>query len=198
LQFYDFDESYLERLCSGDFRTEEHFVAYFSELIRLKLRSRLRSPQAIEDVRQETFVRVFTLLRKKSGIRQPDRLGAFVNSICNNVLLEQYRSASRSAPMEDGQETEIPDTSVDVAAALESREMQDKVREILEAMPERDRRVLREIFIEERDKDEVCRDFGVDRNYLRVLLHRAKQVFRTTYTKSLTARGQFAGDDKRL
>jgi RNA polymerase sigma-70 factor (ECF subfamily) len=198
LQFYDFDESYLERLCSGDFRTEEHFVAYFSELIRLKLRSRLRSPQAIEDVRQETFVRVFALLRKKSGIRQPDRLGAFVNSICNNVLLEQYRSASRSAPMEDGQETEIPDTSVDVAAALESREMQDKVREILEAMPERDRRVLREIFIEERDKDEVCRDFGVDRNYLRVLLHRAKQVFRTTYTKSLTARGQFAGDDKRL
>lgn len=198
MQFYDFDESYLERLCSGDFRTEEHFVAYFSELIRLKLRSRLRSPQAIEDVRQETFVRVFTLLRKKSGIRQPDRLGAFVNSICNNVLLEQYRSASRSTPMEDGQETEIPDTSVDVAAALESREMQDKVREILEAMPERDRRVLREIFIEERDKDEVCRDFGVDRNYLRVLLHRAKQVFRTTYTKSLTARGQFAGDDKRL
>jgi RNA polymerase sigma-70 factor (ECF subfamily) len=100
--------------------------------------------------------------------------------------------------MEDGHETEIPETPVDVAAALESREMQDKVREILEAMPERDRRVLREIFIEERDKDEVCRDFGVDRNYLRVLLHRAKQVFRTTYTKSLTARGQFAGDDKRL
>ena len=59
MQFQEFDDSYLERLRAGDFRTQEHFVAYFSELIQLKLRSRLRSPQAIEDVRQETFARVF-------------------------------------------------------------------------------------------------------------------------------------------
>ena len=39
--FYDFDDSYLERLREGDFRTEEHFVSYFSELIRIKLRSLL-------------------------------------------------------------------------------------------------------------------------------------------------------------
>jgi RNA polymerase sigma-70 factor (ECF subfamily) len=30
------------------------------------------------------------------------------------------------------------------------------------------------IFIEERDKDDVCRELGIDRDYLRVLLHRAK------------------------
>ena len=91
MQFQAFDAPYVERLRSGDFRTQEHFVAYFSELIQLKLRARLRSPQAIEDVRQETFVRVFAALRSPGGIRQPERLGAFVNSICNNVLLEHYR-----------------------------------------------------------------------------------------------------------
>ena len=69
-------------------------MAYFSELIQLKLRSRLHSPQAIEDVRQETFSRVFAALRG-GKIRQPDRLGAFVNSMCNNVLLEHYRASSR-------------------------------------------------------------------------------------------------------
>jgi len=31
------------------------------------------------------------------------------------------------------------------------------------------RRLLHEVFLEERDKDEVCRDFGVERDYLRVL-----------------------------
>jgi RNA polymerase sigma-70 factor (ECF subfamily) len=92
LQFHVFDGPYVERLCAGDFRTVEHFVAYFTELIRLKLRSRLRSPQAIEDVRQETFVRVFTMLRRET-IRQPERLGSLVNSTCNNVLLEHYRSS---------------------------------------------------------------------------------------------------------
>jgi hypothetical protein len=37
------------------------------------------------------------------------------------------------------------------------------------------------LFLDERDKDEVCRDFGVDREYLRVLVYRAKQSFKSRY-----------------
>ena len=58
------------------------------------------------------------------------------------------------------------------------------MRQVLNQLSERDRRLLREIFLEERDKDEVCRDFGVDREYLRVLLHRAKQAFKSLYLKT--------------
>jgi RNA polymerase sigma-70 factor (ECF subfamily) len=67
--------------------------------------------------------------------------------------------------------------------ALSARERENKVREILDKLSERDRRLLREVFLEERDKDEVCRNFGVDREYLRVLLHRAKQAFKSSYLK---------------
>ena len=188
MQFQAFDAPYVERLRSGDFRTQEHFVAYYSELIQLKLRARLRSPQAIEDVRQETFVRVFTALRSPGGIRQPERLGAFVNSICNNVLLEHYRSSSRSDSLDDEPQNELPDPVMDVLGAVAAKQMEEKVREILDEMPERDRRILREVFLEERDKDEVCRDFGVDRDYLRVLLHRAKQSFKSLYLKNIERR----------
>jgi RNA polymerase sigma-70 factor, ECF subfamily len=190
LQFHSFDESYLERLRAGDFRTQEHFVAYFSELIQLKLRSRLHSPQAIEDVRQETFVRVFTALRSEGRIRHPERLGAFVNSLCNNVLLEHYRASQRGTPLEEENEQDLPAVVVDVLGAVAAKQMQDKVREILNDMPERDRRLLREVFLEERDKDEVCRDFGVDRDYLRVLLHRAKQAFKALYIKQMEGRSR--------
>lgn len=188
MQFQAFDAPYVERLRSGDFRTQEHFVAYFSELIQLKLRSRLRSPQAIEDVRQETFARVFAALRSSNGIRQPERLGAFVNSICNNVLLEQYRASSRVTSIEDEPEGDLPDLVTDVLGAVAAKQMEEKVREILEEMPERDRRIIREVFLEERDKDEVCRDFGVDRDYLRVLVHRAKQSFKSLYLKHIERR----------
>jgi RNA polymerase sigma-70 factor, ECF subfamily len=188
LQFQAFDAPYVERLRSGDFRTQEHFVAYFSELIQLKLRARLRSPQAIEDVRQETFVRVFAALRSPGGIRQPERLGAFVNSICNNVLLEHYRASSRSDSLDDEPQNELPDPVMDVLGAVAAKQMEEKVREILDEMSERDRRILREVFLEERDKDEVCRDFGVDRDYLRVLLHRAKQSFKSLYLKNIERR----------
>lgn len=187
MQLQSFDESYVERLCAGDFRTQEHFVAYFSELIQLKLRSRLRSPQAIEDVRQETFTRVFVALRG-GKIRQPERLGAFVNSMCNNVLLEHYRASSRDSSLEDEDQETFPALKVDLLGALAAKQINEKIREILEEMPERDRRLLREVFLEERDKDEVCRSFGVDRDYLRVLLHRAKQSFKSLYLKHMAAR----------
>ena len=187
MQLQSFDQSYVERLQAGDFRTQEHFVAYFSELIQLKLRSRLNSPQAIEDVRQETFSRVFAALRDDK-IRQPDRLGAFVNSMCNNVLLEHYRASSRDDSLDDDRERDFPAANVDVLGAIANQQMAEKIREILEEMPERDRRLLREVFLEERDKDAVCKDFGVDREYLRVLLFRAKQSFKILYLKNVAAR----------
>jgi RNA polymerase sigma-70 factor, ECF subfamily len=187
LQFHAFDRSYLERLCSGDFRTESHFVAYFSELIQLKLRSRVNSTHAVEDLRQETFVRVFAALRSEGRVKQPERLGAFVNSVCNNVLLECYRSASRDNSIEDEEGIDVPDPSLDVISILSHKEMEQKVRQVLDQLPERDRRLLREIFLEDRDKDAVCQDFGVDRDYLRVLLHRAKQAFKAVYLKKIPA-----------
>jgi RNA polymerase sigma-70 factor, ECF subfamily len=195
LQFHEFDDSYLERLRAGDFRTQEHFVAYFSELIQIKLRSRLQSPQDIEDVRQETFVRVLTALRNEGGIRQAERLGPYVNSTCNNVLLEKYRSP-KGASLDDEEEgIDLPDTRMDVLGVLVAKQTQEKVREILDDLPEKDRRILKEVFLEERDKDEVCKDFGVDRNYLRVLLHRAKLAFRAQYMKSLEARAEAGARD---
>ena len=164
-------------------------MGYFSELIQLKLRSRLRSPQAIEDVRQETFARVLVALRSSGGIREPQRLGAYVNSICNNVLLEHYRSSSRQSSLEEEDSQEFVDPTVDALSALVTHQTRANVRQVVDELPEKDRRILKEVFLEERDKDEVCRDFGVDRNYLRVLLHRAKLSFKSLYLKRAMAPG---------
>jgi RNA polymerase sigma-70 factor (ECF subfamily) len=183
VQFHAFDASYVENLCAGDFATQEHFVRYFTELLHLKLRSRLRSPQAIEDVRQETFARVFTSLRKGGALRQPDRLGAFVNTVCNNVLFEHYRASSRSDSLDDEGQPELPATGMDALGLVAAQQLRTKVREVLVDMPPRDRDVLKAVFLEEKDRDEVCREFGVDREYLRVLLFRAKQEFKTEYLK---------------
>jgi len=110
-----------------------------------------------------------------------------VNSVCNNVLLEHYRSSSKENPIEDEESANVPDPSLDVVAILSHKEMEQRVRQVLDELSERDRRLLREIFLEERDKDAVCRDFGVDRDYLRVLLHRAKQAFKAVYLKNMPA-----------
>jgi RNA polymerase sigma-70 factor (ECF subfamily) len=187
LQFHTFDDAYLERLRAGDSRTEEHFVSYFSALIQIKLRSRLPSREAVEDARQETFVRFFVNLRKGT-ILQPERLGSYINSVCNNVLKEQYRHGARETSLDDDDndnERELPAQGASVLETLESQEAGNKVRQVLDELSERDRRLLREVFLEERDKDAVCRDFNVDRDYLRVLLLRAKDKFKSQYIKNM-------------
>jgi len=183
VEFFAFDKAYLERLREGDPSTEKHFVAYFDQLLRIKLRSRSLPSDKVEDLRQETFIRVIAALRKEGGVRQPERFGAFVNSICNNVLLEHYRSSAKNLPMED-EHMDIPDKVLDLEGMLVTKQSAEQVRRILGEMPRRDRELLRAIFLEEKEKDSVCRDLGVDREYLRVLVHRAKDKFRALYEKT--------------
>lgn len=190
LQFVTFDAGYIEALCAGDHCVQEHFVAYFTELIHLKVRSRLSSRQAREDVRQETFARVLATLRKENGLRQPERLGAFVNTVCNHVLFEHYRSSSRQQSLDEDDQPEIPSPAAEVDDIVAARQLKDKVSEILISLSARDRALLRAIFLEERDREEVCREMGVDGEYLRVLLFRAKQSFRSEYVKRMGAKAE--------
>lgn len=179
MQLYSFDDDYVRRLQEGDRATVDHFARYFGELLLIKLRPRLRSMQAIDDVRQEVFVRVLRTLRSEKGLRDARKLGAFVVAICNNVLLESYRSESRTEPLADDYENVASDE--DVEEALVTGETKALVRRVLSRLPPKDSAILRALFLEESEKDDICRSFGVDRAYLRVLVHRAKERFRTEY-----------------
>lgn len=177
MELREFTSEYVQRLASGDAEIERHFTSYFSDLLLIKLRRGLRSTQSVEDVRQETFLRVFYVLRHGQGLSSPEKLGAFVYGVCNNVLSEHYRAVSRHAQLPEGG-LDPQGSGPDPEAEFVNEERKRSVRQILERLPPKDRQILRLIFIEDRDKDEVCRIFRVDRNYLRVLLHRAKNRFR--------------------
>ena len=177
-----FNDDYVNRLIAEDPETEHQFIAYFSALLLIKLRQALRSRQAIEDCRQETFLRVFRALRRNE-LAKPECLGAFVNGVCNNVLAEYYRSVSHLAPL-PADALESAGRERDPETELQAEERKRHVHTVLNALPAKDQEILRLIFIEEKEKDEVCRICGVDRGYLRVLLHRAKNRFRNQSPKA--------------
>lgn len=182
MDFAAFDADYLAKLRARDPATQLHFVQYFSELIQLKLRSRVASLEAIEDIRQETFARVLLMLRKEDGLRQADRLGSFVNSVCNHVLHEFYRSQKKvGASLEEAPESVYVDHRPSPLSQMESADRVRLVRQSLSALTPRDRQLLQAVLMEERDKNELCEQMGVTREYLRVLVHRAKQSFLSKY-----------------
>jgi RNA polymerase sigma-70 factor, ECF subfamily len=171
------------RLRDGDAETERHFYSHFSNVIRLSLRYRLRSWELIEDIRQETFLRVLNFVRSDRSLDHPERLGAYVHAVCMNVMMELLRASTRHPPIpEDAYD--LADKRVNTEAKVVTRERKELVAALLAELGEKDRDLLRAVFLEEADKNEICGRFGVDRDYLRVLLHRAKNRFREAFEKS--------------
>jgi RNA polymerase sigma-70 factor, ECF subfamily len=178
-----FDNEYLSRLRNGDAETENHFVSHFSNVIRLSMRYRLRSWELIEDIRQETFLRVLNFVRSDRTLDRPERLGAYVHSVCINVMMELLRASTRHPPIPEEAQN-LADGRASTESGVVTRERKELVRTILSSLSENDQSILRAVFLEEADKDEVCKRFQVDRDYLRVLVHRAKNRFRAALDKS--------------
>src|SRR6185369_14017330 len=132
-----FDAAYVRRLKDGDAATQRHFIRYFSDLLSIKLRSRLRSSHLVEEARQETFLRVLTALHRQN-LDQPERLGAFVNSVCNNVLFELYRAESRNPNLaEDAPEP--ADHRPSPESSMVTTQRKEMVERALEELPAKDR-----------------------------------------------------------
>jgi RNA polymerase sigma-70 factor (ECF subfamily) len=182
MELFGFDDAYVRRLREGDEKTAAHFHGYFRDLLLLKLRRRLTSMDAIDEVRQEVFART---IEKLGDLRDARKLGAFVASICNHVLLEYYRAEGRTEALEE--QADLVDDA-DPDSRYDSARSTARVRHILTTLPPRDAEILRAVFIDESDKAEVCRRFNIDRDYLRVLLHRAKKEFRSRYLRRKSGR----------
>jgi RNA polymerase sigma-70 factor (ECF subfamily) len=58
------------------------------------------------------------------------------------------------------------------------RERRRLVADILAELSAKDRSLLMQVFFEERNKEQICREMNVTSEYLRVLIHRAKARFR--------------------
>jgi RNA polymerase sigma-70 factor, ECF subfamily len=183
VDFYSFDEDYLRRLGAHDPATEAHFVTYFSERLRITLRARGIDSQTIEDVRQETFCRVWVAIQSGS-VNNAQGFGAYVHAVCKNVLSESRRLQIRNQHDSlDG--TDVVDQQLSLEELMQQSENSALVRAILAELPERDQHLLQARFFEERENEDVCGDFGVDRDYLRVLFHRAIQKFGERYKKKM-------------
>ena len=177
-----FDERYIAGLRDCDPEAEAHFVAHFRKPIWLKAQRQLRAPDLVEDACQETILRVFHYFRSGKRLENPERLPAFVHTICHNVTLEMIRAKTRYSQMpETGYDP--PDSASGPYGQRVTQERKELVREILASLPEKDRELLRMAMWEETDKAELCRRFDASEEYLRVLLHRARTRFRDELLK---------------
>ncbi len=181
-----FDANYVQRLAAGDAETERHFYTYFRPPLLLVARARLYSQWQVEDAVQETFRRVLNKLRHQGGVSNPQAFGAFVHKTCKNCIFEIRRDRSSAhAPLEEAPDP--ADTEPGPEEDLITGERKQRIRLVLDSLEERDRKILQALFYEDRDRDEVSKMFGVTREHLRLVLHRALTRFRKAYLETQVA-----------
>lgn len=186
VDLYPFDEAYLCRLRARDAKTEDHFVDYFSNLLKAKLRSDGYSESPLADIRQETLYRVLKAVYADK-VQNPKSLRSFVYGVCERVEWEYDRG---EWPLWQDDYDEFPDLSDDrnpADAPARQAELHETAHWVLDKLPEKDRKILISLFLDEKERDEICVELGTTRENFRVLLHRALSSARKVLTRGASS-----------
>ena len=172
----NFDAGFLSRLKQRDPDTCAFLVSSLTPALEARLRYKLRDQGSIEDIRNETFYRVFSLV-DDGRVRQPEQFGSFVRGVCDWVTQETRRKARTTEPL-PGAGKEPPDRQPHVDQLLVDKERRALVWHEVMKLSEADRRLLVEMHLEERDRREMARDRGISMTGLNVRLCRALKRLR--------------------
>ena len=169
-----FDHQYIERLRSGCALTAAHFSHHFSRLLNIVLRKYVRQTDLIDDIRQETLLRVLQIARREDFEAQ--HFEAFVLRTARLVSYEMMRAEHRYCPPSENA-PEPADTRPTPEALAMGDASTRKASEAFADMEGRDGGILTMMFAEEADRTEICQRFGLSKSYLRVVIHRARVRF---------------------
>lgn len=175
-QRQDFDAGFLSRLKQRDPDACAFLVSSLTPALEARLRNKLRDHGAIEDIRNETFYRVFCLV-DNGRVRQPEQFGWFVRGVCDCVAQEARRKTRITEPLPDAG-MEPPDRRPHLDQLLVDQERRAQVWHAVMKMSEADRRLLVEMHFEERGRPEMARDRGISVRGLNVRLCRALKRLR--------------------
>ncbi len=162
-----------------DLSMEELYAAY-ADKVRTYLRSRISSPEDVEDLQASVFVRIIRQFRSERR-QEITSLNAWVFSICRNLLTDYYRH--RNSMVDD---TPLSEDMTDTLASGENLEADYLAREELRSLAQ----AMKRLEDEERDvivfyyydgltRQQIAERMGITYGQVRVLQRRALSRIRS-------------------
>ena len=168
------------RIKNGDVSAEGELIRQFEPGLRVILRRRTGGDHGLlEDLVQETLLIVIQRLRG-AGIDDPDKLAAFAAQTARNLSIASQRKTERQRTDLDSDATERnADPARAVAAVAEDLEAALAVRALLRELPQaRDRLMLKRFYLDDEDKEAICREMQLSEAAFNQALSRARRRFR--------------------
>ena len=170
------ERNLISRIASGDRLAETEFVRQFERGVRVLVRRHCRpADPVVDDLVQDVLSGVLERLRA-GAIHDPAALPAYVQSAVVYATSAEYRRRRPTQPetaIEQLADSESP------GARLDAAQLARMLRALLAEMPvPRDREILRRFYLEEEDKDSVCRALAIDPGHFHRVMFRARERFR--------------------
>ena len=157
-----------------------HLAAVYRDYpgLRALILRRVRDPELAADILQDAAVT--TLEKLRSGeIAHPENVGGFLYRVALNHL-RNHRRKDRSALSSADALDELPASENDADwENVRGRQWATAARRMLEEMPvARDREVLVRFYLDDEDREKICRELRLSEEHFNRVIFRARNRFR--------------------
>ena len=182
------DEQLFQRYTMGDGDGFRLLVERYQPRIQGFLRKRLNDEERVEDLTQDTFLRIH---RARESYDPARKFSTWIHTIANNLLKNEFRNRSRrrettfSEMRPETSSSGAPSRPVEFAATGHNPEREAYRRELREAIDAAIQRmdehhripfVMREV--EDRTYEEIAEEIGIPVGTVKSRLNRARNSFR--------------------
>lgn len=180
----------------GDSGAESRLFERYSNGLRYLLLRRVHDDERAQDLLQDTFYIAISKLRE-IDLENPERLAGYLRGIAIRVALNAGRRRQREPyAMEAEAVAQIPDREPRQFDEVAREQTLKAVHKLLRSMPvKRDREILTRFYVEDQDKDEICKALNLDSLHFNRVLFRAKKRFRKILEKSTRVADLAAGQE---
>jgi RNA polymerase sigma-70 factor (ECF subfamily) len=145
--------------------------------LRLLIARRTRDPELAADLLNDAICTTWE--KWQAGqIDRPEQIAGYVFQVAMNLLRNQRRSHG-DRPDKRGDSRMLENISAEPAAEPFEQGIARQVLAIVRGMtPARDRMVIVRFYLEEEDRESICRDMGLTADQFTKILHRARRRLR--------------------
>lgn len=170
---------------------------YWSRLFRYVRRISFSSDEDIEDILQETFIKIYRNLNAFDGGLT---FSTWAYHICRNTVIDAIRKKS-SRPKTVGLDTEefahLFQDSVHIPQTLDAKEQLKKITAIIESLPLIYREVLILKFLEEKSYEEIMDIVEKPKGTVASLINRGRKLLREKVRESGISLDTFGNPPKK-
>ncbi len=160
-----------------NFRTD--ILPLKNPLYRLALRITL-NPQEAEDIVQETMIRVWN---KRESWGEIDSIEAFAMTICRNLSLDHLKKKETQNLSLDAMVIEEVDHVDDPLQQLVRKDNLNKVRMIMDSLPEKQRTCMQLRDFEGKSYKEIATILDITEEQVKISIFRARKTVKEHFLK---------------